>query len=121
MDSKSLVTTWFDKWETGDFLNLAITENFKHTSPYGTIHGKEEYIKLVEANKNKFLGHCFELHDEIYEKDRAYVRYTATQGDFTLEVSDWYSPEDVLIEEIVAYYNLDGEISDERKLSTLND
>jgi len=29
--------------------------------------------------------HC-EIHDEIYSNDRAYLRYTAIQGDFVLDV-----------------------------------
>ena len=73
MDSKELVNQWFVKWEEGDFLNLPISQNFLHTSPYGLIHGKKQYISLVEAYKDKFLGHRFELHDEIYEKNKAYV------------------------------------------------
>ena len=119
MDIKTLVKVWFEKWETGDFLNLPISENFKHTSPYGTINGKKAYIDLVEANKDKFLGHRFEIHDEIYEPDRGCVRYTAIQGDFRLEVSEWHYPKDGLVDEIVAYYNIKGEISDERKLQNL--
>jgi hypothetical protein len=42
MNSKTLVEEWFSKWGTGDFTNLPITENFKHTSPFGTINGKKE-------------------------------------------------------------------------------
>jgi len=117
MNSKQLVQDWFYKWETGDFLDLPITENFRHTSPYGLIEGKERYIKLVEANKDKFLGHRFELHDEIYEAGHACVRYTAIQPEFKLEVSEWYYFKDNLIAEIIAYYNIEGEISEERQLS----
>lgn len=111
-----MVKRWFEKWEEGDFLHLPISENFKHTSPFGTINGKNEYFSLVEANKDKFLGYRFEIHDEIYEKDRACVRYTALQGDFSLEVSEWYYIKNDLIEAIVSYYHI-GEIRDERKLS----
>jgi hypothetical protein len=117
MDLKELVKKWFEKWEEGDFLNLPISENFKHTSPYGTIKGKKQYISLIEVNKDKFLGHRFELLDEIYEKDKACVRYTAIKDNFTLDVSEWYYPDEGLIGEIVAYYSIEGEISDERKLS----
>ena len=116
MKIRELVKKWFDKWEEGDFYNLPITKDFIHTSPFGKIDGKEEYISLVEANKDKFLGYRFELHDEIYEKDRACVRYTAVQGGFNLDVSEWYYVRDDLINEIVAYYHI-GEIRDERKLS----
>ena len=113
---KELVNKWFEKWEEGDFLDLPISENFKHTSPFGTINGKKQYISLVEANKDKFLGYRFEIHDEIYDIDKACVRYTATQGDFVLDVSEWYLMKNNLIEAIVSYYHI-GEIRDERKLS----
>jgi len=116
MDLKKLVKKWFDKWEEADFYNLPITERFKHTSPFGTINGKKEYISLVEENKDKFLGYRFEIHDEIYDKDKACVRYTAKQKDFNLDVSEWYFASNNLIEEIIAYYHI-GEIRDDRKLS----
>lgn len=116
MTAKELVKKWFDKWAEGDFLDLPITDNFKHTSPYGTVDGKKAYIDLVAANKDKFLGYRFEIHDEIYNGNRGCVRYTAIQGDFNLDVSEWHYVKGDLIEEIVAYYNIEGEISEERKL-----
>tara|TARA_R110000744_G_C19320986_1_gene557636 strand:- start:699 stop:1064 length:366 start_codon:yes stop_codon:yes gene_type:complete len=119
MELKDLVKIWFEKWENGDYLNLPISENFKHTSPFGTIHGKQIYLDLVKENENKFLGQTFDLQDAIYEKDRACVRYTAKQGkDFSLDVSEWYYVNGNLIEEIVAYYHI-GEIRDKRKLENL--
>lgn len=119
MELKKLVKKWFDKWEKGDFLNLPISENFKHTSPFGTINGKKQYIDLVDENKDKFLGYIFKIHDEIYENDKACVRYTATQKDFTLDVTEWYYAKNNLIEEIIAYYHI-GEIHEERKLKQPN-
>jgi len=113
---KKLIHQWFSKWREGDFYKLPISKNFKHTSPFGTIDGKEAYVKLVEANKEKFLGYQFETHDEIYGDDKACVRYTAVQGDFKLVVSEWYYIKNNLIEEIIAYYHI-GEIREERKLS----
>jgi len=116
MDLKSLVKLWFEKWDKGDFINLPISENFKHTSPFGTINGKKAYIDLVQKNQDKFLGYVFEIHDAIYEKDKACVCYTAKQGkDFSLDVSEWYYIKDNLIGEIIAYYHI-GEIKEERKL-----
>lgn len=119
MSTKELVKSWFQKWETGDFMHLPITENFSHTSPYGTINGKDSYTDLVESNLDKFLGHTFIIHDELYGEDHACVRYTGIKGDFRLEVSEWYYIKNGLIEKIVAYYNIEGEISEERKLKNL--
>jgi len=117
MNSQELVSLWFSKWESGDFLNLPVTDNFRHTSPFGTIDGKEAYLKLVKANKEKFLNHHFIIHDALYEKKKACVRYTAIQDDFELNVSEWYYLRDGLIASITAYYHI-GEIRAERSLSS---
>lgn len=116
MEIKELVHAWFAKWEEGDVQNLPVTDDFRHTSPFGTIDGKEEYLALVEANREKFLGYRFELHDEIYADGKACVRYTAVQGDFSLDVSEWYYAGKDRIASIIAYYHI-GEIREERELS----
>ena len=116
MKAELLVKRWFDKWRLGEYRDLPVADSFIHTSPFGTVTGRKTYIDLVESNKDKFLGYQFEIHDEIYDGDRACVRYTARQGDFSLDVSEWYYIKNDLIEEIIAYYHI-GEIKDGRKLS----
>lgn len=49
----------------GNFLELPISEDLAHSSPFGTIYSKYEYINLIEANKVKFLGQKFGIHDEV--------------------------------------------------------
>ncbi|MDN3667822.1 nuclear transport factor 2 family protein [Echinicola jeungdonensis] len=120
MDAKKVISTWFDLWKSGDFLKLPLSENFIHTSPYGTIKGKTRYLQLVEANKNKFLNHKFEIHDILHEKDKVCVRYTAIQENFRLEVSEWHYVKDGLIEKVIAYYNIPGEIREDRKINFLD-
>ena len=117
MDSEAIVKDWFQKWQRGDYLNLPVAETFKHTSPFGTIDGRKEYLDLIRNNEDKFLGYSFDIHDGLYESERACVRYTARQGKhFTLDVSEWYYLKEDLIEEIVSYYHI-GEIRQERKLN----
>lgn len=116
MKTEQLIKSWFAKWGEGHYHQLPLSASFKHTSPFGTIDGKDAYLDLVEQNQDKFLGYSFEIHDAIYEENKACVRYTARQGeDFKLDVSEWYYIKDGLIEEIMAYYHI-GEIRDERKL-----
>ena len=116
MQSEELVKKWFQYWERGNFEDLPIADEFSHTSPYGTISGKETYLDIVKMNRDKFLGHRFQIHDAIYLEDHACVRYSAIKDDFRLDVSEWYYFKDDLIGKIVAYYNIEGEISEERKL-----
>ena len=116
MNIEETIQRWFTSWENGDFLNLPISDNFKHTSPFGKIEGKKAYIDLVEKNRDKFLGYRFEIHDMINGQNKSCVRYTAIQGEeFRLDVSEWHYLKNNLIEEIVAYYHI-GEIRQERQL-----
>lgn len=116
MSSETTSNKWFDIWTKGNFMQLPISNDFTHTSPYGTIEGKEAYLQLVDANKDKFLGHRFVIHDAIYDEGKACVRYSALKEDFRLEVSEWHYIKNDLIYKIVAYYNIEGEIREERKL-----
>lgn len=115
METKELVKEWFDKWESGDFQNLPISDNFRHTSPFGTIDNKKKYLDIVEENKDKFLGYRFKILDEIYYDNKGCVRYQGIKGDYILDVSEWYYIKDGLIEKIVSYYHL-GEIPDGSKI-----
>ena len=54
MTINNLIEVWFEKWKNGDYYDLPISENFTHTSPFGKIKGKQEYLDLVEKNKDKF-------------------------------------------------------------------
>lgn len=117
-EMKPLVAEWFGKWKAGDYRNLPISDRFTHASPFGTLEGKRAYLDLVKSNEAKFLGYRFEIHDGIYEADRACVRYTAIQGDFRLDVSEWYYPDASalnLIGAIVSHYHI-GEIRSDRAL-----
>ena len=116
MTAELLVRLWFDCWEHGNFEALPIAPEFKHTSPYGTIENRNSYLEIVRANRDKFLGHRFEIHDIFYDSDRVCVRYSALKKNFRLEVSEWHYIKSGMIQEIIAYYNIEGEISEERKL-----
>lgn len=116
MTSKEIVEKWFDIWSAGDYKSLPISEGFSHTSPFGTIEGKRAYFDLVEANRDKFLGYQFKIHDAIYDEDKACVRYTAIQNGFGLDVSEWHYLKHGLIEKVVSYYHI-GEVRGDRKLA----
>ena len=115
MTPRELIDSWFSCWNEGRYHALPITQQFKHTSPFGTIEGKEAYLNLVKKNEDKFLGYKFEIHDAIYGDGHACVRYTGRQGEFSLDVSEWYYVKNELIDQIHAYYHI-GEIRDDRKL-----
>ncbi len=115
---KEICAKWFDCWETGDFENLPISEDFEHCSPYGTIIGRDTYLDLVRANRAKFLENKIQIEDDIYFEDKAAFRYKIhnTAEHFEMEVSEWIYVKDGLIQRIHAYYQV-GDIPEERELN----
>lgn len=107
MKTQELVETWFKIWEAGNFEDLPLADDFVHTSPYGTITGKANYLDLVTANKEQFLGHTFELVDLMFQEHKACIRYIAHHKDSKLEVSEWHYTSNGLIQKIVAYYHIE--------------
>jgi hypothetical protein len=116
MRRRDISMNWFKAWETGALSELPIHADFVHCSPYGMIQGKSNYLELVHSNKDKFLGHRFEIEDLLEGEDSTCIRYIAIQGDFKLEVTEWHYFLQNEIIRIVAYYNIPGEINEDRKL-----
>lgn len=107
---EGLVRAWFERWEEGEYRSIPVTADFTHTSPFGTVEGRDAYLGLVAANEDSFLGFRFELHDELYGEDVACVRYTAVKDEHSLDVSEWFFGGEDGISKIVSYYNV-GEAS----------
>lgn len=118
MSPKELVVNWFEIWQQGNFYDLPLSDNFKHISPYGIIEGKEVYLKLVNDNREKFLGHTFKIHEIIEHEDIACVRYTSSKEGFSLDVSEWHFVDKDLIREVIAYYNIPNNSTDDLKYPT---
>lgn len=108
---RELVDKWFNLWETGDFMALPLADTFSHTSPYGTVNGKEAYLQLADKNRKMFLGNTFEIHDTLFSGNIACVRYTMYSKTGRLKVSEWFYAKGGLINKIVSYYNLKEERS----------
>ena len=39
MNSKEIIDKWFQCWNSGQYRKVPITDQFEHTSPFGTIEG----------------------------------------------------------------------------------
>lgn len=108
-----VVKKWFSVWETGNIEALPVTEDFKHTSPFGTIEPKKRYLEIVGKNKAEFLGNTFNIVAHIQEGNNVCIQFEQKNANTGLEmtVCEWYVLEGDLIKEINSFYNVgDAEI-----------
>ena len=108
-----VVRRWFSCWESGNVDALPITEDFRHTSPFGTIESKAHYLEIVYNNTQDFLGNKLTVTKQIREGDNVCVQFEQKNENTGLEmtVCEWYSLRGDLIKEIRSFYNIgDAEI-----------
>lgn len=107
-DVHPVVQRWIDCWETGDIAALPITDDFTHTSPFGTIESKKRYMEIVEKNREDFLGNTLTIIKHIQEDDNVCIQFEQNNANTGLEmtVCEWYRLKGDLIQEIRSFYNI---------------
>ncbi len=103
------VAQWFACWNSGVIDDLPITDDFRHTSPFGTIETKSRYLEIVNRNRESFLGNRLTLLKYIVDGNDACVQFRQTRDDdpgFEMTVCEWYVLDGDRIREIQSFYNI---------------
>ncbi|NVJ60384.1 MAG: nuclear transport factor 2 family protein [Gammaproteobacteria bacterium] len=103
-----VVAKWFACWERGDTDDLPISDDFEHTSPFGTIKTKLRYLEIVNKNKKDFLGNSLKVTKQIKQEGDVCVQFEQKNKNTGLEmtVCEWYEIEDNKIKRIRSFYNI---------------
>ena len=107
-DLHPVVAKWISCWDSGKVDDLPITNDFSHTSPFGTIAPKEKYMDIVHKNKADFLGNTLTVKKQIREGNQVCVQFEQHNKNTGLKMSvcEWYVIEGDLIKEIRSFYNI---------------
>ncbi|NMH60335.1 nuclear transport factor 2 family protein [Alteromonas ponticola] len=107
-DVHPVINKWLTCWETGDIDALPIVDSFCHTSPFGTIKGKQRYLEIVAKNKSDFLGNTLTVINQITEANQVCVQFEQKNANTGLEmvVCEWYTLQGDQIKAIRSFYNV---------------
>lgn len=88
-DIKHLTHHWILVGNDGDPATLPLTEDFTHTSPYGTINGRERYLEMViPMAKQNFAN--LTIEDVLVSGSQSVVRYNNRMaGAIDVPSGDW--------------------------------
>ena len=103
------VAKWFACWNSGAVDELPITDDFRHTSPFGTIETKSRYLEIVNRNRESFLGKKLTVLKQIDDGSSVCVQFRQTREDdpeFEMIVCEWYGLDGDQITEIESFYNI---------------
>jgi len=102
--NRNLADAWFDAFRERDIskLELVLTEDFTHTSPYGEIKGREAYLDLVRQNPEAFFNPVIKILDIVEGDNKFAVRYLVNDN----PACDCIYARDGRIAEIFSYYHV---------------
>ena len=102
--NKTLADAWFDAFRKKDIslLEKNLGKDFTHTSPYGTIKGKDAYLDLVRENSDAFFCPALEILDIIEGGNSFAVRYPVNGN----PACDCIYVQNGQISEIFSYYHV---------------
>ncbi len=99
--SREVAELWLAAFQQKDISLLKLAEEFVHTSPFGEIHGRDEYLELVKANEEAFFSNEIEVVDFVGNQGRYVVRYIV--GD--MPACDWIYVDENRIVAVYSYYH----------------
>ncbi|NND72178.1 MAG: nuclear transport factor 2 family protein [Rhodothermales bacterium] len=99
-----LAMDWINAWTTGDLTLLKLAPDFSHTSPFGTIEGREKYLDIIIPAAKQNVTRL-EFQEIIADENRAVIRFLAVGPDGTTPTSEWIYAENGEIKSIVSYYD----------------
>lgn len=96
---------WILVWNDGDPRSLPLADDFSHTSPYGTITGRETYLDTVIPQAKQSVMRLT-VDDVLVAGPRAVVRYRMEgSGGSVTPACDWLEFTDDRLARVWSYYD----------------
>jgi hypothetical protein len=102
--AEALAKTWIEYWNQSKPDEIPLDENFTHTSPYGTITGRETYLNWVKplAALNVTQLNILRI---IADDNQAVVHFQMNTPIKPIQACDWITTKDGKITEIHSFYD----------------
>lgn len=107
MDQKTenleLVRAYLEAIVRKDFESLPLAEYVRHSSPFGTIENKKDFVeacKLIVAQTK-----AIEIKREITDGDTVCMHYEAVASGKRMPMTEWFTIKNGLITDIKVYFD----------------
>lgn len=102
--AERLARVWIETWDRGDPMKLPLADDFVHTSPFGRIEGRENYLDVVRPMAEANVA-SLDIQDVIAAGDRACIAFTMTTPNGPVACCDWVTVADGKIASVTSYYD----------------
>lgn len=103
-NAEALARIWLDYWNQGRPDDIPLAEDFRHTSPFGCVQGREKYLAWVKplAEENFVRTKVKRI---ISTPNQAVIHFEMESRKATIQTVDWVVVEDGKIKEVHSFYD----------------
>lgn len=99
-----LARIWIECWNEGTPDLIPLAEDFSHTSPFGRVDGREDYLEWVKPLAAENVTELT-IHRVIESEDQAAIHFEMETPAGPIQVCDWVVAENGEIREIHSFYD----------------
>lgn len=104
MTAETLARLWIERWNAGDPDSIPLARGFKHTSPFGCVEGREEYLEWVKPLAARNVAEL-RIVRTLGGGDEAVIHFEMETPQGPIQVCDWVVARDGEITEIHSFYD----------------
>ena len=103
-NAEQLARQWINCWNEGTPDLIPLAEDFKHTSPFGCVEGRETYLEWVKPLAAKNVTELKVLRT-IPGENQAAIHFEMKTPAGTIHVCDWVDTRNGEITQIHSFYD----------------
>jgi hypothetical protein len=103
-DSAGLARDWIQGWIDGKPDEIPLAADFVHTSPYGTVEGRERYLAWVKPMAAENVANL-EIVKVLGGDGEAVIWFEMTSPNGVVPSCDWVEVENGKITQITSFYD----------------
>lgn len=103
-EAESLARAWIDGWNAGKPDDIPLAANFVHTSPFGTVSGREKYLDWVRPLAAKNVT-SLKVVRTLAEGDECAIWFEMGTPGGMVRVCDWVQTRDGEIATVTSFYD----------------
>ena len=102
--AERLALTWIELWNKDQPEAIPLAATFAHTSPFGRIEGRENYLETVKPMAKRNVT-SLRVLKTLARSDEAVIHFEMQTRKGTIHVCDWITVEGDQISEIHSFYD----------------
>lgn len=106
-NAERLARAWIEGWNAGKPDDIPLAANFSHSSPFGTVSGRETYLAWVKplAEKNVM---SLQINRTLGNDNEAVIWFEMMTPNGLVQCCDWVQIQNNEIMAITSFYDASG-------------